>query len=77
VRHTLFIANDNDFIATVTDTNHPTGKDNPNVIFVFTFGQSDLPGFEPQQLEANGRCGEHDRGEHGDHDLDEHSGRGR
>jgi hypothetical protein len=73
MKHTLFIANDNDFIATVTDSNHPTGKDNPNQIFVFTFAQSDLPGFVPQQLEANRHCGEEHHGK--DHEHDEHSGR--
>src|SRR5262249_54721907 len=77
VKHTLFLANDNDFIATVTDTNHPTGKDNPNTIFVFSFLQSDLPGFVPQQLEANRHCGEAHHGDedHGKGHDDGHSGR--
>ena len=76
MKHTLFVANDNDFIATVIDTNHPAPvKDNPNTIFVFTFLQSDLPGFVPQQLEANRHCGEPHHGKrHGD---DEHSEGGR
>ena len=29
-KHTLFVANDNDFIANVTDSNHPAGFDNPS-----------------------------------------------
>src|SRR5215471_236765 len=73
VKHTLFVANDNDFIATVTDSNHPTGIDNPNQIFVFTFLSSDLPGFVPQQLDANEHCGE----KHRDHDRDDRSEHGR
>jgi hypothetical protein len=40
---------------------------------VFTFLESDLPGFVPQQLEANEHCGER----HHDRDRDEHSERGR
>jgi hypothetical protein len=50
-RHTVFVANDNDYIATVTDTNHPSGVDNPNRWFVFAFGTSDLPGYTPQRIE--------------------------
>jgi len=74
LKHTLFVANDNDFIATVTDSNHPTGIDNPNQIFVFTFEQSDLPGFVPQQLEANRHCGEE---RHRGEDRDDRPERGR
>src|SRR5215831_167106 len=71
MKHTLFVANDNDFLATVKGSIHPTGVDNPNQIFVFTFTQTDLPGFVPQQLEANEHCGEKHHGR--DHDSDEHS----
>jgi len=49
-KHTLWLANDNDFIGTVTDSNHPNGLDNPNKFFVFTVDSSDLPGYVPQQL---------------------------
>ncbi len=49
-RHTLFVANDNDFIATVTDSNHPTGIDNPNKFFVFGIDASDLPTYQAQQI---------------------------
>ena len=45
-RHTLWISNDNDFIATVTDTNPPDGIDNPNQFFVFAVDPALLPGFE-------------------------------
>ena len=41
VEHTLFIANDNDFVANVAG---------PNRFFVFAFTDSDLPGFVQQQL---------------------------
>lgn len=38
-RHTLYIANDNDFLATTS-----AGLDNPNQFFVFGFGDEDLGG---------------------------------
>jgi len=50
-RHTLFVANDNDYVATVTDSNHPTGIDNPNRWFVFAFADTDLPGYTPQKID--------------------------
>ncbi|HZX92527.1 MAG TPA: esterase-like activity of phytase family protein [Rudaea sp.] len=49
-KHTLFVANDNDFVGTVTDSNHPAGIDNPNRLFVFAVDAADLPTYEPQQL---------------------------
>ncbi|MFL6604745.1 MAG: esterase-like activity of phytase family protein [Steroidobacteraceae bacterium] len=57
-RHTVFVANDNDYIATVTDTNHPSGMDNPNRWFVFAFGDTDLPGYTPQKIDELD-CGDH------------------
>lgn len=53
-RHTLFVSNDNDFLATITDDSHPDGADNPNRFFVFAFGDSDLPGYQPQRLHCRG-----------------------
>jgi hypothetical protein len=54
-KHTLYVANDNDFTATVIDSNHPAGIDNPNKFFVFAFDNDDLPltssGFVPQKIE--------------------------
>jgi hypothetical protein len=50
LKHTLFIANDNDFVATVTDAEHINGIENPNVFFVFAFGDADLPGLVPQRV---------------------------
>jgi len=50
-RHTLFIANDNDFLADVTDDLHPQGAANPNRFFVFAFDDADLPGLKPQRIE--------------------------
>jgi hypothetical protein len=47
--HTLWVANDNDFLATVTDSHHPAGIDNPNQFFVFGIDPALLPGFEPQR----------------------------
>lgn len=43
-RHTLFVANDNDFTATFG------GVANPNQYFVFAFDDADLPGFENQRI---------------------------
>ena len=43
-RHTLYIANDNDFLAAFD------GVDNPNRFFVFEFDDADLPGFRPQPV---------------------------
>lgn len=48
VKHTLFIANDNDFIGTVTDAGHPGGNDNPNLFMVFAVDAAEVPGFVPQ-----------------------------
>ena len=48
--HTLWLSNDNDFIGTVTDSNHPAGIDNPNQFFVFGVDDAALPGFVHQRL---------------------------
>ncbi|WP_133498660.1 esterase-like activity of phytase family protein [Cognatilysobacter terrigena] len=45
MRHTLFIANDNDFLPSVTDAGHPSGAANPNMFYVFAFDGTDLPGY--------------------------------
>jgi hypothetical protein len=50
LKHTLVVANDNDFLSTITDTNHPLGIANPNNFYVFSFSDTDLPGFAPQQF---------------------------
>ncbi|MFT3905158.1 MAG: esterase-like activity of phytase family protein [Steroidobacteraceae bacterium] len=50
LRHTLFIANDNDFLASITDTNHPSGISNPNQFFAFAWDGADLPNYQRQQL---------------------------
>ena len=42
-RHTLWIANDNDFVP---------GVAGPNTFFVFAFGDADLPGFSSQYVSA-------------------------
>lgn len=49
-KHTLFVANDNDFLPTITDSLHPAGVDNPNLFFVFAVDVSDLPTYVPQRL---------------------------
>lgn len=54
-KHTLFIANDNDFLPTVN------GVDNPNQFFVFSVDESDLPNYVPQAIVPLNRD-DHDRG---------------
>lgn len=53
LQHTLIVANDNDFLPTITDTLHPAGIPNPNRFFVFAFGAGDLPGYVPQRFLGN------------------------
>ncbi len=45
--HTLWVANDNDFLLTTGDT---PPLPNPNQFFVFGFTDAELPGFVPQQF---------------------------
>jgi hypothetical protein len=54
-KQTLFIANDNDFLGTITDTNHPAGIANPNRFFVFAWDASKLPAYVAQNLEGAGQ----------------------
>jgi hypothetical protein len=55
-QHTLYISNDNDFLAIVADPlKLPTDPTrgfvtNPNQFFVFAFSDSELPGFVPQNV---------------------------
>lgn len=55
-KHTLFVANDSDFLATVADPFKLPGDAtrglvaNPNQFFVFAFGDDELPGFVPQKF---------------------------
>ena len=61
-KHTLFLGNDNDFLATLTP---PVGNgDNPNQFFVFAFTEIDLPFFVPQQFRNPGDD-DHDEGRGG------------
>ncbi|SAK68984.1 hypothetical protein AWB81_02941 [Caballeronia arationis] len=55
LKHTLFIANDNDFLGTVTDSNHASGIDNPNQFFVFAVDAADLPAYVAQRLPGSRR----------------------
>ncbi|MFM0518816.1 MULTISPECIES: esterase-like activity of phytase family protein [Caballeronia] len=73
LKHTLFIANDNDFVGTVKDTNHPNGIDNPNQFFVFAIDAADLPDYVAQRLPgAQGRDDKACRSDRNDHDRDDH-----
>ncbi|ACC70395.1 esterase-like activity of phytase family protein [Paraburkholderia phymatum] len=76
-KHTLYVANDNDFIGNVTDTSHPSGIANPNLFFVFAIDASDLPDYVAQRLPGvskNDREYDHDsvcgRGDDDDQDHD-------
>jgi hypothetical protein len=57
-RQTLFVSNDNDFLATYADDGHPQGGDNANRWFVFAFDKADLPTFKAQPLETTHSCKE-------------------
>lgn len=73
-RHTLFVANDNDFLATVADPlKLPTDATrgmvaNPNQFFVFAFDDRDLPRFVPQRMNDER---ERERDRERDHDDDD------
>ena len=60
IKHTLYVANDNDFQATVADPlKLPADTTrglvfNPNKFFVFAFSDSELPGYIPQQVQLPG-----------------------
>lgn len=55
-RHTLVVANDNDFLGSIADPLKAPGDatrgmvGNPNQFFVFSFSDEDLPGYVPQPL---------------------------
>ncbi len=48
--HTLWIANDNDFLPTITDSKHPQGFSNPNNFYVFGFSDADLQNYVAQKI---------------------------
>ena len=70
-RHTIFIANDNDFLPMVADPLKQPGDPtrgmvpNPNMFYVFAFDDADLPGYVPQALRADR---DKDRDRDGDND---------
>ncbi len=51
--HTLWITNDNDFLATITDSKHPLGFDNTNNFYVFGFSDEDLRNYVAQKISVN------------------------
>lgn len=67
LRHTLYVVNDNDFLATIADPLKTPDDStrglvaNPNLIYVFTFTDADLPGYTPQII---GNHAEHDGNNH-------------
>jgi len=76
MKHTLWVANDNDFLQVVANSKGTTAN-NPNTFFVFAFTDTDLPGFVPQHFTRDDdRDREHERQYH-DKDGDKDGGRGR
>jgi hypothetical protein len=73
-KHTLFVANDNDFLATIADplklpTDSTRGVvDNPSQFFVFAFDDRDLPRYVPQRMNDER---ERERDRERDHDDDD------
>jgi hypothetical protein len=69
IKHTLYITNDNDFLGTVADPLvSPTDSSrglvaNPNKIYVFAFGDDDLPEYQPQAFKKH-RLGDHHSNHH-------------
>ncbi|MEP7306154.1 MAG: esterase-like activity of phytase family protein [Acidobacteriota bacterium] len=62
VKHTLYIANDNDYTPVVPNVNYPTGAaENPNKFFVFAFDAADLPEYISQQIRTGRRDDDEDR----------------
>lgn len=51
--HTLWIANDNDFLSTITDSKHPLGFNNPSNFYVFGFSDTDLQNYIAQRISVN------------------------
>jgi len=55
-KHTLYVANDNDFLAAIADPHKFPGDPtrgmvaNPNRFYVFAFGDEDLPGYVAQKI---------------------------
>ncbi len=50
ILHTLWIANDNDFLSVITDSKHPLGFNNPNNFYVFGFSDADLQNYVAQKV---------------------------
>jgi hypothetical protein len=66
-KHTLYMANDDDFLAVIADPLKLPGDPtrgtvaNPNQFYVFAFDDSDLPDYIPQTFgESHGRGNDHD-----------------
>ena len=60
-KHTLWVANDNDFLQVVPNSTHVGGTaQNPNQYFVFAFDDIDIPNFEPQHIRWDDDQDDHD-----------------
>lgn len=65
-KHTLFVANDNDFLATIADPLKSPGDStrglvpNPNKFFVFAFDATDLDGYAPERFRDDRGCSDGD-----------------
>ncbi len=61
VKHTIWVANDNDFLSPLPPD--IGSGDNPNQFFVFAFDDHDLPSYVPQDFRRPDEDG-HDDGHH-------------
>lgn len=74
-KHTLYVSNDNDFLATIADPFKLPGDAtrgmiaNPNQFYVFAFTESELPGFMPQNFKYGSRDSD---AAHRGHDAESH-----
>ena len=66
VKHTIWVANDNDFLTPLPPA--VGSGDNPNQFFVFAFDDHDLQFYEPQQFDRP----DDDGNDHGQGDNDQH-----
>jgi hypothetical protein len=74
VKHTIWVANDNDFLTPLPPA-VGTG-DNTNQFFVFAFDDHDLPFFDPQTFHRpEGDDHDRDGNHHGDDRRDDHHDR--
>jgi len=68
VKHTIWVANDNDFLTPLPPA--VGAGNNPNQFVVFAFDDHDLPFYEPQESRRPDDDRDHDRDQDHDHHDD-------